>query len=187
MENGKLLVLTGASSVGKGTIRELLMKDEALRFFYSISMTTRPQRENEVDGEDYYFVDYKSFAHAVRNREMLEYTEFDGYYYGTPKNQIDFLIEKGKNVLVEVEAQGVGQVKLHYPDAISVFVTPENMEELEKQIRLRYKDDAASAQRRISKASVEMEMAALFEHTVTNTDASLAKEQIKTWLLEDKT
>lgn len=183
MKKGILLILTGASSVGKGDIRDLLMEDEELHLFYSISMTTRPQRENEVDGKDYYFVDYEAFAQAVKNKELLEFAEFDGYYYGTPRKQIDFLLNSGKNVLIEVEAQGVGQIKLKHPDAVSVFVMPESIGELEKQIRLRYNDEA-SAQRRISKASVEMELAPLFVHQVKNTDPMQAKEQIKSFVLE---
>lgn len=183
MKKGILLVLSGASSVGKGDIRDLLMEDEDLHFFYSISMTTRPQRENEVDGKDYYFVDYEAFAQAVRNKELLEFAEFDGYYYGTPSKQVDFLLNSGKNVLIEVEAQGVGQIKLKHPDAISVFVMPESIEELERQIRLRYNDEA-SAERRISKASVEMELASLFVHQVKNTDPKQAAEQIKAFVQE---
>lgn len=183
MKRGQLLILTGASSVGKGAIKEVLVDDKELQLFASISMTTRPKREGEEDGKDYYFVDYSSFAQAVRNHDLLEFTEFDGYYYGTPKNHIEFLLNSGKNVLVEVEAQGVGQIKLHYGDALAVFVQPETMEELEKQIRIRYKDDEASAQRRISKASVEMEMLDLFQHKVTNIDAAAAAGQIKTWFL----
>ena len=84
MSKGTLLVLTGASSVGKGAIRDCLLEDESLHLFYSISMTTRPQKETEKDGSDYYFVDRKTFADAVRSHELLEYTQFDGYYYGTP-------------------------------------------------------------------------------------------------------
>lgn len=183
MKKGILLVLSGASSVGKGDIRDLLMEDKDLHFFYSISMTTRPQRENEVDGKDYYFVDYEAFAQAVRNKELLEFAQFDGYYYGTPSKQVDFLLNSGKNVLIEVEAQGVGQIKLKHPDAISVFVMPESIEELEKQIRLRYNDEA-SAERRISKASVEMELASLFVHQVKNTDPKQAAEQIKAFVQE---
>lgn len=115
MSKGTLLVLTGASSVGKGAIRDCLLEDESLHLFYSISMTTRPQKETEKDGSDYYFVDRKTFADAVRAHELLEYTQFDGYYYGTPLAYIDFLLRIGKNVLLEVEAQGVGQIKLRYP------------------------------------------------------------------------
>lgn len=184
MKKGLLLILTGASSVGKSAIRNLLMDDEALHLFYSISMTTRPKRESEEDGKDYYFVNYETFAHSIRNKEMLEFTEFDGYYYGTPKQHIDFLINNGKNVLVEVEAQGVGQIKLHYPDALAVFIVPESLEELEKQIRIRYKDDEASAQRRISKASVEMDLAELFTHKVKNTNPEEAVTIIKNIIVE---
>ena len=122
MNKGLLFVLTGASSVGKKDIRDRLLQDNELHLNYSISMTTRPKREEEVDGKDYYFVDHEAFAHALRNHELLEYTEFDGYYYGTPKHQVDFLLNSGKNVMIEVEAQGVGQIKLQYPDALCVFV-----------------------------------------------------------------
>ena len=124
MSKGTLLVLTGASSVGKAVIREQLLNDPSMKLFYSISMTTRPQKSEEKDGVDYYFVDQKTFASAVRNHELLEYTQFDGYYYGTPLAYIDFLLRIGKNVLLEVEAQGVGQIKLKYPEALAVFVMP---------------------------------------------------------------
>lgn len=178
MNKGLLFVLTGASSVGKKDIRDRLLGDGQLHLNYSISMTTRPKRGEEVDGRDYYFVNHEAFAQALRNRELLEYTEFDGYYYGTPKHQVDFLLNSGKNVMVEVEAQGVGQIKLQYPDALCVFVEPKSMEELEKQIMLRYRDDAASAQRRINKALVELELSTLFRHTVKNTDVNAAYEEI---------
>ena len=168
MNKGLLFVLTGASSVGKKDIRDRLLGDGQLHLNYSISMTTRPKRGEEVDGRDYYFVNHEAFAQALRNRELLEYTEFDGYYYGN----------SGKNVMVEVEAQGVGQIKLQYPDALCVFVEPESMEELEKQIMLRYRDDAASAQRRINKALVELELSTLFRHTVKNMDVNAAYEEI---------
>lgn len=186
MKKGILFVLTGASSVGKKDIREHLLADEELQLNYSISMTTRPKRAEESDGKDYYFVDHEAFAHALRNKELLEFTEFDGYYYGTPKHQVDFLLESGKNVMIEVEAQGVGQIKLVYPEALCVFVEPKSMAELEKQIMLRYKDDTASAQRRINKALVELELSTLFRHTVKNTDVETAYQTIRTWLLEKR-
>lgn len=186
MKKGQLFVLTGASSVGKKDIRELLLQDPELHLNYSISMTTRPKKVEEVDGKDYYFVGHEAFANAVRNKELLEFTEFDGYYYGTPKHQIDFLLNSGKHVMIEVEAQGVGQIKLQYPDALCVFVEPESMQELERQITHRYKDDAASAQRRISKALVELELSALFRRSVKNTDVEAAYQTIRTWLLDSR-
>lgn len=185
MAKGIVVILTGASSVGKGKIRDLLLADEDLKLFFSISETTRPRKENETDGKDYYFVSYKQFAESVRNHELLEYTEFNGYYYGTPKAQVDFLVSKGKNVLIEVEAQGVGPIKLNIPDSIAVFVMPESQEELERQIAERYKDDEASVSRRISKAKMEMELAPLFRNVVTNSDGEKAYQEIKQIIIKE--
>lgn len=178
MSRGTLLILTGASSVGKNKIRDALLKDKDFHLFYSISMTTRKQKENEIDGKDYYFVSQKAFAQAIQKHSLLEFAEFDGHYYGTPKAHVEFLLENGKDVLVEVEAQGVGQIKLHYPDAVAFFIKPNSMEELKKQILLRYNGDA-SASRRISKASVEMEMAAQFKHVLTNDNIEESIQKIK--------
>ncbi|MBQ3460242.1 MAG: guanylate kinase [Solobacterium sp.] len=183
MAKGLVVILTGASSVGKGKIRDLLLADEDLKLFFSISETTRPRKENEVDGKDYYFVSYKQFAESVKNKELLEYTEFNGYYYGTPKAQVDFLVSKGKNVLIEVEAQGVGPIKLNIPDSVAFFVMPASEEELERQITERYKDDEASVARRLNKAKMEMELAPLFRNVVTNEDGEAAYKQIKEVIL----
>lgn len=185
MSKGIVVILSGASSVGKGAIRDLLLKDPDLKLFYSVSETTRPQRPDEVDGKDYYFVTYKEFAESVRNKELLEYTEFNGYYYGTPKQQVDFLVEKGKNVLIEVEAQGVGPIKLNLPDSIAFFVMPESMEQLEKQVYTIYGDDEASAKRRINKAKMDMELAPLFNNVVYNADPVKAVSEIKEVLMKE--
>lgn len=185
MSKGLVLILSGASSVGKGDIREALLNDPDMKLFYSISETTRPQRPDEVDGKDYYFVSHNEFAESVKKHELLEYTEFNGYYYGTPKPQIDFLINKGKNVLIEVEAQGVGPIKLNIPDAVAFFVMPESFEQLEKQVSERYKDDEASIQRRLNKAKMDMEIAPLFKHVVSNTDTDAAVAEIKRVFMEE--
>ena len=179
MAKGIVVILSGASSVGKGMIREKLLEDKDMNLFFSISETTRPMKEGEVDGKDYYFVSHKAFADSVRNKELLEYTEFNGYYYGTPKAQVDFLVNKGKNVLIEVEAQGVGPIKLNIPDSIAFFVMPHSFEELEKQIHEIYGDDEASVERRLNKAKMEMEIAPLFNNIVYNDDADKAVAEIK--------
>ena len=179
MAEGLVVILSGASSVGKGAIRHKLLEDKDMNLFFSISETTRPMKEGEVDGVDYYFVSHKAFADSVKNRELLEYTEFNGYYYGTPKAQVEFLTNKGKNVLIEVEAQGVGPIKLNIPDALAFFVMPTSFEELEKQINEIYKDDEASISRRLNKARMDMEIAPLFRNIVYNDDADKAFEQIK--------
>ena len=179
MAKGIVVILSGASSVGKGMIREKLLEDKDINLFFSISETTRPMKEGEVDGKDYYFVSHKAFADSVKNKELLEYTEFNGYYYGTPKAQVDFLVNKGKNVLIEVEAQGVGPIKLNIPDSIAFFVMPHSFEELEKQIHEIYGDDEASVERRLNKAKMEMEIAPLFNNIVYNDDADKAVAEIK--------
>lgn len=183
MEKGLCVVLSGASSVGKHGIRNRLKADPDLKLHYSVSITTRPPKEGEQDGGDYYFVSFKNFAEAVKNKELVEYTEFNGYYYGTPKAHLDFLLEQGKNVLIEVEAQGVGPLKLHYPDALAVFVMPRSIEDLERQIHEVYGDHTASAQNRINKAKMDMEIAPLFRNIVTNEDEDLAVAQIKEMIL----
>lgn len=185
MSKGIAVILSGASSVGKGAIRQALLNDPDLKLFYSISVTTRPKKDNEEDGKDYYFVTYKEFADSVKNKELLEYTQFNGYYYGTPKAQVDFLLNKGKNVLIEVEAQGVGSIKLNLPDSLAFFVMPESEEQLVSQIETLYKDDEASAKLRINKAKMEMELAALFEHVVYNTDTQKAVDNIKEVVLAE--
>lgn len=179
MSKGVVIILTGASSVGKGKIRDLLLEDKDLNLMFSISMTTRPPKEGEVDGRDYYFVSFKSFAEAIKNRELLEYTEFNGYYYGTPKNQIEFLIEHEKNVLIEVEAQGVGPLKLNMPDSIAFFVKPVSPDELIEQINKVYGDGTASAENRINKAKMDLELEPLFNNVVTNDDPEAAAARIK--------
>ena len=176
---GLTVILSGASSVGKADIRQKLLTDPDLHLFYSISETTRPRRADEVDGRDYYFVTYEQFASSVKKKELLEFTEFNGWYYGTPKEQVEFLIEKGKNVLIEVEAQGVGPIELNIPDALAFFVMPESEQELESQIRERYQDDQASVERRIHKARMEMELAPLFKNVVYNTNPDEATAKIK--------
>lgn len=179
MAKGLVVILSGASSVGKGAIRHKLLEDKDMNLFFSISETTRPMKEGEVDGVDYYFVSHKAFADSVKNRELLEYTEFNGYYYGTPKAQVEFLTNKGKNVLIEVEAQGVGPIKLNIPDALAFFVMPTSFEELERQINEIYKDDEASISRRLNKARMDMEIAPLFRNIVYNDNTDKAFEQIK--------
>lgn len=185
MTRGLAVILTGASSVGKSNIRERLLKDPDLDLFYSTSVTTRPKRPDEVDGKDYYFITFKEFAESVKKHELLEYTEFNGWYYGTPKAQVEFLLEKGKNVLLEVEAQGVGPLKLNLPDALAVFVMPKSYEDLAAQVEKTYGDDEASAKRRLNKAKMEMELAPLFKHVVTNEDPDRASAEIKKAILEE--
>ena len=102
MAKGLVVILSGVSSIGKDQVRQKLLKDPELGLMDIISLTTRPKKETERDGSDYYFVNHKDFADAVRDHRMLEYTEFNGYYYGTPAEHVEFLTAMGKHVLISV-------------------------------------------------------------------------------------
>ena len=183
MKKGKVINLSGASSVGKDEIKKMLLEDSDLKLMESVSMTTRPQKDDEIDGKDYYFIDFRVFADAIKNKELLEYTEFNGYYYGTPRAQVEFLVNAGKNVLIEVTAEGVGPLKLNIPDALAIFIVPESLEELEKHILDVYGDDL-NVNTRINKARMEMEIAPLFKHQFSNADLNECFSGIKKLILE---
>ena len=185
MKKGKVIILSGVSSIGKDAIKELLMNDPQLNLMDNISLTTRPKRDTEKDGKDYYFVDHKSFADAVLNHQMLEYTEFNGYYYGTPSEHVEFLTSMGKNVLISVEAQGVGQIRIKHPDNLAFFLVPTCFEDFEKQIYARYEEDKASALLRVNKAKTEMELAGIFGTCVPLTTQQEAYEKIREELLKN--
>ncbi len=178
MKRGLLIIISGPSGVGKGTIREYFMKDEGLNLTYSISMTTRSPRKNEIDGKDYIFTTKERFEEAIREGDLLEWAEFVGNYYGTPLSQIERLREEGKNVLLEIEVQGATQVREKCPDAVSIFIIPPSMEELEKRIRGRRSEPEEVVQQRLAKAVREMKMVKDYKYVVCNDDPQLAADMI---------
>ncbi len=178
MKKGLLIIMSGPSGVGKGTIRKCFMDDDSLRLAYSISMTTRKPRANEVDGVDYIFTSREHFEEAIRRGELLEWAEFVGNYYGTPLAQIEELRNEGKNVLLEIEVQGADQVRQKCPDALSIFIIPPSMEELEKRIRGRRSEPEEIVQQRLAKAENEMKLVSNYKYIVCNEDPQLAAELI---------
>ena len=164
MKKGLLIIMSGPSGVGKGTIRKCFMDDDSLRLAYSISMTTRKPRANEVDGVDYIFTSREHFEEAIRRGELLEWAEFVGNYYGTP--------------LAQVEVQGADQVRQKCPDALSIFIIPPSMEELEKRIRGRRSEPEEIVQQRLAKAENEMKLVSNYKYIVCNEDPQLAAELI---------
>ncbi len=168
MKKGLLIILSGPSGVGKGTVRSHFANDPELNIAFSVSMTTRAKREGEVDGKDYFFVDKETFLKAVDKDELLEYAEFVGNYYGTPTHAVEDLRNQGKNVLLEIEVQGASQVKAKVDDALTIFLVPPSMEELEKRIRGRRTEDEVVVQKRLAKAKREMELLGQYKYVVTN-------------------
>lgn len=175
---GLLIVLSGPSGVGKGTVREELFKDESLNLAYSISMTTRLPRPKETNGVDYFFVSTEEFEKNIEAGELLEYAKFVGNYYGTPKNYVDELLEQGKNVMLEIEVQGALQVMAKRPDALTIFLVPPSFEELERRIRGRKTEAEEVVKERLEKARKEIATKDEYKYVVVNDDIIVAKEKI---------
>ena len=173
-----MIVLSGPSGVGKGTILKEVMKDESLKLAFSISMTTREKREGEVDGVNYFFVSKDEFEQAVKDGKLLEYAEFVGNYYGTPLDYVEKLRNQGINVILEIEVQGCMQVQEKEPGALTIFIVPPSMEELESRIRGRKSEPEEIIQQRLAKAEKEMEMLNKYKYVVCNDDVDLAAEII---------
>ena len=178
MNKGLLIVLSGPSGVGKGTVIKELMKNDDLKLSYSISMTTRKPRNGEVDGVNYFFVDRDTFLKAIDDGELLEHAEFVGNMYGTPVSYVEKLRNEGRNVLLEIEVQGAMQVKKKCPDALSIFIIPPSMEELASRIRGRNSEPEEIVQQRLDKAKKEMEMVTQYKYVVCNDDVILASDII---------
>lgn len=169
MSKGLLIVYTGPSGVGKGTImKELLKANSNLRL--SCSATTRAPREGEVDGKDYYFVSREKFDEMIENDEFLEYAEYVGNKYGTVKKDVTDLLEQGYDVLLEIEVQGFKQIKNIYPDCLSIFILPPSREELLDRLRTRGTESNEDVEARIKKAEYELSQAKHFDHKVINED-----------------
>lgn len=178
-ERGLLIVLSGPSGVGKGTVRKAIFDSEENDFQYSISMTTRKQREGEVDGVDYYFRSREEFEAMIEAGEMLEYAEYVGNYYGTPLTYVNQTLDEGKDVFLEIEVQGAKQVKDKVPDGVFIFLTPPDLAELKSRIIGRGTDEMSVIEERMAVVREEIEMMALYDYAVVNDEVPLAVQRIK--------
>ncbi len=180
MENskkGKLFVYAGASGVGKGTImKELLKRNETIKL--SVSATTRNPREGEVHGREYFFVTKEKFEEMIKDNGFLEHAQYCDNYYGTPKAYVDEQLDKGFNVFLEIELQGAQNVLKMRPDAVSIFILPPSVEELERRLRDRGTETEDAIIKRLSQAKVEMENAKMYQYTVINDDLDKAIEDV---------
>ena len=176
MAKGLLIVISGPSGVGKGTVLKEVVKDPELNIGYSISMTTREKRPGEENGVNYYFVTRDEFHKAVEDGELLEWTVFVGNCYGTPIKEVERLRNEGKNVLLEIEQDGCSQVRKKVPDTLSIFIIPPSMEELERRIRSRKTEPEEIVQQRLAKAAKDMNNLKEYNYVVCNEDVKLAAE-----------
>ncbi len=164
--SGKLLVVSGPSGVGKSTITNRLRADN--RFWISVSATTRQIRTNEVGGVDYHFVSDERFNEMIESKEFLEWADFAGAKYGTPKQPVDEALADGKNVILEIELNGARQVRKNSKNAILIFIEPPSWQELETRLINRGTESKQSTQARLDRAKEELSAASEFDHIVIN-------------------
>jgi guanylate kinase len=177
-KKGKLVVISGPSGVGKGTICKQLVRrlnDVCL----SISATTRPKAKTEVDGKDYYFLPREQFEKRIKEGSLLEYAKVFGNFYGTPKDKVDEATAAGKTVILEIDVQGGRQVKAKCPDAVMIFIMPPTTKALAERITGRGRDAADVVQKRLAKANAEIEAAGnLYEYKIVNDDLEQAINEV---------
>ncbi len=177
-KKGLLIVISGPSGVGKGTVRKALFDLEGHNLVYSVSMTTRLPREGEVDGEDYYFVSKEEFERRIENDLFLEYAEFVGNYYGTPKDKVDEYLDQGKEVVLEIEIDGALQVRKRAKDAVFIFVAPPSREALFKRLMRRGTENNQEIKKRFEKAEREFPLAHKYDYIVVNDEVDNAADRI---------
>lgn len=177
-EKGLLIVLSGPSGVGKGTVRKKLF-DQSTNLQYSISVTTRTPREGEVDGTDYFFRSREQFEDMIANNKLLEWAEYVGNYYGTPVDYVNEQLESGKDVFLEIEVKGALQVRKSFPEGVFIFLVPPTLSELRNRIVGRGTESEDIVDNRMEVAKSEMEMMDLYDYVVENDHVDLACERIK--------
>ncbi len=193
-KQGILFVMTGASGVGKDTIRQAALPNLD-NLFYSISATTRKKRPGEVQGKHYHFYEEDTFQKMIEDDGLLEYAEYVGDHYGTPSKPVKEALEKGQDVLLEVELLGARKVKIKMPEAIMLFIAPPSLSELERRLRSRGTDSEEKIQKRLARAREEIKAVKEFDYIIINNVLAKAvqnfcgiihAERAKTKHLQDK-
>lgn len=177
-ERGLLIVLSGPSGVGKGTVRKELFSQPDTNYEYSVSMTTRKPREGEVDGVDYFFKSRSDFEALIETGGLLEHAEFVGNYYGTPVEYVNETLDAGRDVFLEIEVQGAAQIREKAPNALFIFLAPPSLSELQNRLINRGTETEDIIQKRIATAKEELEMMSLYDYVVENDEIQKACDKI---------
>ncbi|MBE6599897.1 MAG: guanylate kinase [Ruminococcaceae bacterium] len=173
MNKGLILVISGPAGSGKGTVNKILR--ETGEYIYSVSKTTRSPRPGEVDGQDYSFVTKEDFMRSLAANDFLEYNEYCGNFYGTPKSTTEKAVENGKNVILEIDVNGARNVKKNCPDAILIMLLPPSFEEQEKRLRGRATETEEKIQSRLMQTHYEIDQLSMYDYVVINGDKEAAK------------
>jgi guanylate kinase len=170
---GKLIVLTGPSGVGKGTLLQRLRQLHP-ELYLSVSATTRLPRSGEINGQHYYFLERTAFETMITDGDLLEWAEYAGNYYGTPRQPVETQIQAGQTVILEIELEGARQVAQTFPTAQRIFIAPPDPQTLADRLRQRGQDDEATIARRLARAEAELAAIAEFDQQIINDDLETA-------------
>ncbi len=177
-DRGLLVVISGPSGVGKGTVRKALFSMPNHNLVYSVSMTTRQMRPGEKEGVDYYFVSREEFEKRIEEGKFLEHAEFVGNYYGTPLDKVNERLEAGNEVVLEIEVEGALQVKRKVPDCVMIFIVPPGKQALYDRLRKRGTESEEIIEARIEKANREFKLAKYYDYIVVNDEVNNAADRI---------
>lgn len=184
-KKGLLIVLSGPSGAGKGTVcKALLSKEQNLKL--SISTTTRKPRTGEVDGENYFFTTVENFQSMIENNMLLEWAKVYDNYYGTPKDFVFKNVEEGNDVILEIDIQGALKVKDKFPEGVFIFILPPSMEELRNRIKKRGTESEEEILKRFKSAYEELNFVSRYNYVVINDDVNSAVEKIRAIIMAEK-
>ncbi len=180
INKGKIILISGPSGVGKKTILDEILNNKNLNIVYSISATTRPKRHNEIHGKDYYFLSRNEFENGINQGDFLEYAEFCGNYYGTPKQKIFEQLNQGKNVLLEIETLGAKNIMQQFDKdkIISVFLIPPSLDILRQRLINRGTETLETIDKRVQKASDELKYQDMYQNIVVNDNVNQTIKEI---------
>lgn len=183
-KKGKTFIISGPSGVGKSTVLSALFlgRDD---LYFSVSATTRAPRPGEKHGVDYYFIEPETFRQWIEDGEFLEYAEYVGNFYGTPKKYVDAAMDAGKDVILDIEVQGATQVHDLRPDVVRIFIAPPSWEELERRLTARGTDSPEKVQKRLLRAKVELENAGHYDYFVINDAVDHAVAELQAIMLAE--
>jgi guanylate kinase len=185
-KKGMLIVVSGPSGVGKGTIVRELIKQDPDSLVKSVSVTTRKPRHTEIDGSDYFFKSIEEFSDLIEKDMLIEYAcIFDGKLYGTPKKYVEEQISQGRDVILEIDVQGALQIKRKWKDGIFVFILPPTFQELERRLKERNTENAEAIHNRLAVANREFEYISEYDYVIVNDEINASVEYVKSVIIAE--